>query len=123
MLKIQKNVNKKSDWLLVNCDFRSLQMLLAFSDCGINKDGISQIAYDIYGEKGCNDAHSVTALNTFCSPVHLQVIEIEDEKGNKHVFGEEQKIKIRRKGLLDEPEEIEIFGKKFEPDDEFIDYV
>jgi hypothetical protein len=122
MLKIEKRKNDKKDWLLVNCDFRSLQMILAFADCGLNKTGIDDIAYTIYGENGCNDAHSVTALNTFCGPVHLQVIEIEDENGKKFVFGENQKIKIRRKGLIDAPEEIEILGKEFERDDEFIGY-
>jgi hypothetical protein len=98
-------------------------MILAFADCGLNKNGIDDIAYTIYGEGGCNDAHSVTALNTFCSPVGLQVIEIEDENGKKIVFGENQKIKIKRRALLDAPEEIEILGRDFERDDEFIAYV
>jgi hypothetical protein len=98
-------------------------MILAFQDCGLNKNGIDKIAYDIYSETGCQDAHSSTAFSTFCSPVHLQIIEIEDEKGNKIVFGEDQKIKIKRLDLLDTPEEIIILGKQFQPDDEFIDYV
>jgi hypothetical protein len=123
MLQIEKIPNKKSDWLLVNADFRSLQMILAFADCGLNKHGIDQIAYDIYSEKGCMDAHSVTAFNTFCKPVNLDIIEIEDDVGNKTIFGENQKIKVKRKGLLDEPEEIEILGKDFERDDEFIGYI
>jgi hypothetical protein len=119
MLKIEK---AKSDWLLVDADFRSLQMLLAFSDAGLNRDGVDQIAYDIYGENGSQDAHSVTALNTFCSPINMQVIEIEDEKGNKHVFGEEQKIKIRRANALIDDEEQTILGKDFKEDDQFVGY-
>jgi len=53
----------------------------------------------------------------------MQIIEIEDEEVNKFIFGEAQKIKVKRKGLIDEDEELEILGKQFEPDDIFIGYV
>ena len=111
-----------SDWLLVDCDFTSLQMILAFADCGLNKKGIDQIAYDIYGETGHQDAHSATAFNTFCFPTHLPIIEIEDENGKKIFFGEDQKIKIKRLGLIDDDEEKVIKGKEFQCDDIFLEY-
>jgi DNA polymerase I-like protein with 3'-5' exonuclease and polymerase domains len=108
------------DWLIVDADFRSLQMILAFADCGLNDKGIDQIAYDIYGPKGNQDAHAVTAYNTFCAPTHLQIIEIEDESGNKNFFGEEQKIVIKGRAI-DQEEQI-ILGREFQEHDEFIKY-
>lgn len=97
-------------------------MALAMADCGLNKNGVDQVCYDIYGPGGSNDAHSVTGFNTFISPVHGQVIEIEDESGKKTVFGEEQKIKIQRKDLTGKLNDMEIFGKDFKEDDVFISY-
>ena len=58
MITISKT--KKSDYLLVDADFRGLQMALAFADCGFNDKGMDQVAYDIYGPSGHCDAHSVT---------------------------------------------------------------
>ena len=58
MLSINKT--KKSDYLLVDADFRGLQMALAFADCGFNKNGMDKVAYDIFGPSGHCDAHSVT---------------------------------------------------------------
>jgi hypothetical protein len=99
-------------------------MNLAFGDCGINKDGIDAIAHSIYGPRGHSDPHSVTAFNTFCSPIHLNIIEIEDEEGHQYHFGEEQKIKIKRRGIIPEDDEVlEIEGKDFTFDDIFLDYV
>jgi len=113
----------KSDWLLVNADFRSLQLILAFCDCGINPNGVDKIAYDIYGPDGCQDAHSMTTHGVFCAPIHMQVIEIEDDNGKKIIFGEEQKIKIKRLGLVDDEKELVIKGKEFTEEDIFLDYV
>jgi len=116
-------VPDKNDWLLVNADFRSLQLILAFCDCGINKNGVDPIAYKIYGQGGTQDAHSMTTHSVFCEPVHLEIIEIEDDDGNKIIFGEEQKIKILRKGLIDDNEELVIKGAEFQADDVFVEYV
>ena len=59
MLRINRDT-KKSDWLLVDADFRGLQMALAFADCGLNSNGADAVAqaYDIYGKTGHCDAHS-----------------------------------------------------------------
>ena len=116
------NITENSDWLIADCDFVSLQMILAFADCGLNKKGIDRIAYDIYGDKGHQDAHSATAFNTFCFPTHLEIIEIEDKNGKKIIFGEEQKIKIKRKGLIGDKEDIIIKGSEFMADDLFLEY-
>lgn len=120
-LKINKN-SSKSDWLLVDADFRSLQMALAMADCGLNKDGINQVCYDIYGPGGSNDAHSVTGFNTFIAPIGGQIIEIEDENGKKTVFGEEQSIKIKRKNFVGDLEDMTIKGKEFQSTDIFVSY-
>lgn len=115
-LKIKRNVENKSDWLLVDADFRSLQMCLAMADCGLNSEGIDQVCYDIYGPGGSNDAHSVTGFNTFIQPIHGKILELTCEKtGKKYVFGHEQKIKVKRKDLTDNSEEKEILGKDFDP--------
>ena len=71
-----------------------------------------------------NDAHSVTGFNTFISPIHGKIIEIEDvDTGKKTVFGHEQKIKIKRKDFTGNLNEIEVLGKDFREDDVFISYV
>lgn len=115
MLTIKKA--KKSDWLYVDADFRSLQMCLAMADCGLNKNGIDKICYDVYGVGGSNDAHSTTMFSVFVEPVNTQVIEIENEKGEKKVFGLDQMVTVRRGG-----QETSIKGEDFRPDDEFISY-
>lgn len=115
-LKIKRNVENKSDWLLVDADFRGLQMALAFADCGLNPNGADAVAYDIYGKTGHCDAHSVTGFNTFIQPIHGKILELTCEKtGKKYVFGHEQKIKVKRKDLTDNSEEKEILGKDFDP--------
>lgn len=103
-------------------DFRSLQMALAMADCALNKNGIDKVCYDIYGPGGSNDAHSVTGFNTFIAPINTQIIEIEDENGKKIIFGENQKIKIKRKNKNNDFEDIEILGKEFKADDIFVSY-
>lgn len=122
-LKIKRN-KERSDWLLVDADFRSLQMCLAMADCGLNDKGIDQVCYDIYGPGGSNDAHSVTGFNTFISPIHGKIIEIEDlETGKKTVFGHKQKIAIERKDFTGKYNKIEILGEEFREDDKFVSYV
>lgn len=98
-------------------------MALAFADCGFNEDGMDKVAYDIFGPSGHCDAHSVTGFNTFISPVHGKILEIEDESGKKIVFGHEQKIRIKRPNLVGEKEVMEVLGKEFLPTDEFISYL
>lgn len=120
MLKIEKK--KKSDWLLVDADFRGLQMALAFADCGLNEKGIDKIGYEIYGKEGHCDPHSTTGFSTFEEPIHTKIIEIEDESGKKTVFGLEQEILIRRKNFVGGMDEIKILGKDFQPEDEFVSY-
>lgn len=93
-------------------------MCLGFADCALNAKGIDQVAYDIYGPTGNNDAHSVTAYNTFFAPVNAKVIEIEDEQGNKSWFGPDQKIKVKRAGR-----EVAITGKEFVENDEYLGWV
>ena len=111
------------EWLIVNADFRALQLVLAFADCGLNRNGVDPVAYDIYDpEVGCMDAHSLTAHNVFCNSVNLDIIEIEDEAGNTYIFGEDQQIKIRRP-LITDSEELIIFGRDFQNTDEFLGYV
>lgn len=122
-LKIKRNVENKSDWLLVDADFRGLQMALAFADCGLNPNGADAVAYDIYGKTGHCDAHSVTGFNTFIQPIHGKIIEITNEDtGEKTIFGHEQKINIKRKDLTGNYSEIQILGKDFRPDDIFVSY-
>ncbi len=121
MLSITKT--KKSDYLLVDADFRGLQMALAFADCGFNKNGMDKVAYDIFGPSGHCDAHSVTGFNTFISPVHGKILEITDKDGKKIIFGHEQKIRIKRKNLVGNEDVIDILGKEFKPDDEFVSYI
>ena len=71
-----------------------------------------------------NDAHSVTGFNTFISPIHGKIIEIEDlETGKKTVFGHKQKIAIERKDFTGKYNKIEILGEEFREDDKFISYV
>jgi len=116
--------SSKSEWLMVTGDFASLQFRLALADNGLSKGGVDKIAYEIYdSDTGHKDAHSATTLGTFCKPIHFQIIEIEDEEGNKIIFGEEQKIKIKRLGLIDDNEEIIIKGKEFQADDIFLEHV
>jgi len=108
---------------MISADYSSLQFRLALADNGFSSGGVDKIAHEIYGPAGHKDAHSATTFGTFMKPIKFEIIEIEDEKGNKIVFGEEQKIKIKRIGLIDENEEIIIKGSEFHPDDEFIAYV
>jgi|SRR5574344_1423143 hypothetical protein len=143
MLKIKKE--KKSDWLLCDFDFRSLQMCLAFADAGLNKNGIDKIGYTMYSDSimtdralgkdlsdidkskaliGDNDAHSHTGFSTFVESVNRQIIEIEDmDTHKKFVFDPEQKIKVRKGTPLgvNDKEEI-ILGKDFSANDVFVDY-
>ena len=103
--------------------FNDWHMCLAMADCGLNENGIDQVCYDIYGPGGSNDAHSVTGFNTFISPIHGKILEIEDpETGEKHIFGHEQKIKIKRKSFTGELTDMEVLGKDFRPDDVFVSY-
>lgn len=135
-LKIKKQ-EKYSDYLLVDADFRSLQMCLAMADEGLNVNGIDKVSYDIYQDEamtlrssgvelkdidwskmkmGNNDAHSVTATNVFIKPTGKMVIDIVDnETGEKFSFGEDQTIKIKRNG-----QDMEIKGKEFKEDDVFV---
>lgn len=135
-LKIKKQ-EKYSDYLLVDADFRSLQMCLAMADEGLNPEGIDKVSYDIYQDEamtlrssgvelkdidwskmkmGNNDAHSVTATNVFIKPTGKMVIDIVDnETGEKFSFGEDQTIKIKRNG-----QDMEIKGKEFKEDDVFV---
>jgi hypothetical protein len=88
------------------------------ADCGLNAKGIDQVCYDIYGPGGSNDAHSVTGYNTFITPIHGKILEIEDmDTGKKIVFGHEQKIQIKRNGTP-----MEVLGKDFKETDEFVSY-
>lgn len=93
-------------------------MCLAFADCALNDDGIDQIAYDIYGPNGNNDAHSVTAYSTFCEPIMLPIIEVTNDDGSQIVFGENQKIIVNKNGS-----EIEIIGSQFDESCTFVGYV
>lgn len=135
-LKIKKQ-EKYSDYLLVDADFRSLQMCLAMADEGLNVNGIDKVSYDIYQDEamtlrssgvelkdidwskvkiGNNDAHSVTATNVFIKPTGKMVIDIVDnDTGEKFSFGEDQTIKIKRNG-----QDMEIKGKDFREDDVFV---
>lgn len=135
-LKIKKQ-EKYSDYLLVDADFRSLQMCLAMADEGLNVNGIDKVSYDIYQDEamtlrssgvelkdidwpnmkmGNNDAHSVTATNVFIKPTGKMVIDIVDnDTGEKFSFGEDQTIKIKRNG-----QDMEIKGKDFKEDDVFV---
>jgi hypothetical protein len=135
-LKIKKQ-EKYSDYLLVDADFRSLQMCLAMADEGLNTNGIDKVSYDIYQDEamtlrssgvelkdidwskmkmGNNDAHSVTATNVFIKPTGKMVIDIVDnDTGEKFSFGEDQTIKIKRNG-----QDMEIKGKEFKEDDIFV---
>jgi hypothetical protein len=114
VLKIENN---KNDYLLVDADFRSLQMCLAFADCALNDDGIDQIAYDIYGSTGNNDAHSVTGYSTFCEPVKLGIIEVTNDDGSQVFFGETQKIRVLKNGT-----ECVIIGNEFDETCTFLEY-
>ena len=135
-LKIKKQ-EKYSDYLLVDADFRSLQMCLAMADEGLNANGIDKVSYDIYQDEamtlrssgvelkdidwskmkmGNNDAHSVTATNVFIKPTGKMIIDIVDnDTGEKFSFGEDQTIKIKRNG-----QDMEIKGKDFKEDDVFV---
>ena len=135
-LKIKKQ-EKYSDYLLVDADFRSLQMCLAMADEGLNANGIDKVSYDIYQDEamtlrssgvelkdidwskmkmGNNDAHSVTATNVFIKPTGKMIIDIVDnDTGEKFSFGEDQTIKIKRNG-----QDMEIKGKDFREDDIFV---
>ena len=67
---------------------------------------------------------SVTGFNTFISPIHGKIIEIEDlETGKKTVFGHKQKIAIERKDFTGKYNKIEILGEEFREDDKFVSYV
>jgi len=115
--------HNSDEWLVISADFASLQFRLALADNGISKGGVDQIAYEIYGEKGHKDAHSATTVGTFVKPIHTKVIEIEcEETGKKIIFGETQKIKVKRYGMIDEEDEIIIKGAEFQQTDEWIDY-
>jgi DNA polymerase I-like protein with 3'-5' exonuclease and polymerase domains len=112
--------NDKKNWLLVEADYASLQMRLAMQDEGLNLRGVDQISFDLYGPKGMKDAHSMTGFNVFFKPLNQKIIEIEDESGKKIIFLPEQKIKIKRKNLSGELEELTIKGEQFIESDEFI---
>lgn len=60
----------------------------------------------------------MTGYNTFITPIHGKILEIEDmDTGKKIVFGHEQKIQIKRNGTP-----MEILGKDFKETDEFVSY-
>jgi hypothetical protein len=97
-------------------------MRLAFQDTGLNPRGVDQVAYDLYGPKGINDAHSMTGYNVFYQSINQDIIEIEDENGKKFVFLPEQSIKIKRKNLSGELENLVIKGNQFIESDIFEGY-
>jgi DNA polymerase I-like protein with 3'-5' exonuclease and polymerase domains len=115
--------NDIENWLLVEADFSSLQMRLAMQDEGLSPNGVDQVSYDLYGPTGNQDAHSTTGFNVFFQPLNQQIIEIEDENGKIIKFLPEQKIKVKRRGLVDENEELTIKGEQFLETDEFVGYV
>jgi hypothetical protein len=92
-------------------------------DEGLNPNGLDQVCYDLYGPTGNQDAHSTTGFNVFCKAIGKDVIEIEDENGKKIIFVPEQQIKIRRKGLIGDMEEMIIKGEQFLETDEFLGYI
>jgi hypothetical protein len=111
--------NDTENWYLGEADFSALQMRNAFADEGLNSGGVDQICYDLFGPNGNGDPHSTTGFNVFFKPLNKDIIEIENENG-KIKFLPEQKIKIRRKNLSGDLEEMEITGDNFMEDDEFI---
>lgn len=90
-------------------------MCLAFADCAYNDDGIDQIAYDIYGPGGHNDAHSTTGFNTFVKPLNTKVLDLELPNGEHTAVLPEQKVVIKRNGTP-----MEVHGSDLLETDEFI---
>jgi hypothetical protein len=80
------------------------------------------MSYDLYGADGNQDAHSTTGFNVFCKPLNMDIIEIEDDNGKKIKFLTEQKIKIKRKNLSGEFEELTIRGDNIIETDEWVAY-
>jgi DNA polymerase I-like protein with 3'-5' exonuclease and polymerase domains len=91
-------VPDKRKYKVVTIDFSSLQMRLATRDTMLNPSGIDKTLFSLYQPGGSEDAHSVTAYNVYEAPLQSHVLEVENEKGEKFLFGEKQKIKIKRNG-------------------------
>jgi DNA polymerase I-like protein with 3'-5' exonuclease and polymerase domains len=115
--------NDKENWLLLAADYGSLQMRGAMSDEGLNKNGVDPICLEIYGPTGHQDSHSATAFSVFCDSIHQEVIDITDDNGKVISFLPDQKIKVNRKNLNGDIEELIIKGEMFVETDEWIDYV
>lgn len=98
-------------------------MRLGFQDEGFDKTGVDKNGHILYGPSGNNDAHSMTGFNVFCEPLGQQIIDIVDDSGKKISFLPEQKIKIKRKNLSGEFEEMTIKGDQFTEYDEWVNYV
>ena len=113
-----KVAGRKIDLLLTQ-DAASLEARVATSDTALNDDGIDKMLFAVYDPNSGygEDLHSMTAFNTFCKSVDMQVNEVEDEKGKKWIFVDSQKMKIKRNG-----QEMTVSGSDIVETDEIVDY-
>lgn len=92
----------KEDYLMLTCDFGSLQMRLTTNDTAL--DSVDEKTpdkglFEIYGEGSpCPDAHSATGRATFVSSVDGQTYDIELEDGSIVKLYSEMSAKIKRNG-------------------------
>jgi|LSPY01.1.fsa_nt_gi DNA polymerase I-like protein with 3'-5' exonuclease and polymerase domains len=103
--------------LLMTADYSSLQARFATQNTCWNQSGPDKSLYSIYSEGGSEDMHSTTSLAEFEIPLNTKAIEVEIvETGKKYVFGDKQKIKVKRNN-----EWVIINPLKLQENDEIID--
>lgn len=123
--KVSKRYSSKQgmeEYMLLTCDFGSLQMRLTTNDTAIDSvDGKTPDAglYEIYGEGSpCPDAHSATGKNTFVASIGGQTYELEMGDGTTVKLYQEMSAKVNRGG-----KEMTVKVKDLLPGDDFIEAV
>jgi hypothetical protein len=131
-----ENVNPKPEdsWVMAECDFRSLQLVLGLQDgsySGPNKKPEpDDVAYEIYGKigddgkitgVGHNDIHSATSFGVFYKPINKEIYDVTDEAGKSWIFEDSTPLKIKRKNAAGEWETKEIFGKDIDENDQILE--
>lgn len=91
---------------MLTADYSSLQARIVLQDTFFNVENKPDAGlWDVYREGGVDDLHCKSAVGFFETPVGGIAVDVEDEKGNKYLFGGKMNVVVIRKGKT-EPEII-----------------
>jgi hypothetical protein len=131
MLEISHE-KEPEEYFLVTLDFASAQNRQASQDQILNKNGIDDVMYQLYGEPTPQhpkygtlggDMHTLTLFDTFVKTQKLNSIEVHDDiTGKDWLFAEGMEVYVKRfeNGKLNDHLLIKIEDLK--KDDEIVDY-